>query len=358
MGWKSESWSDIEEKMAAGIAGYMPCKFTNCSCFTDLVDQDLTVFANGISEADLQQASTRGTKYQIMNHKLYRDKDCMFPSRCSGIEHFIKAVIEHLPDMEFIVNTRDWPQASRHFGQPLPIFSFSKTNDYYDITYPAWTFWEGGPAISLYPTGLGRWDKHRVSLDKAATAHPWEKKHTKAFFRGSRTSSERDPLVLLSREDPSLVDAQYTKNQAWRSEADTLGAQPAKEVALEDHCAYKYLFNYRGVAASFRFKHLFLCKSLVFHVGSDWIEFFYPAMKPWVHYIPVPSTASKEAIARLVRFAQANDDAVSKIAARGHTFIWNHLKMSDVECYWQHLLTEYAKLLRFKPARDHQLVPV
>lgn len=33
-----------------------------------------------------------------------------------------------------------------------------------------------------------------------------------------RTSSERDPLVLLSRASPDLVDAQYTRNQAWRSE--------------------------------------------------------------------------------------------------------------------------------------------
>lgn len=49
----------------------------------------------------------------------------------------------------------------------------------------------------------------------------------------------------------------------------------------------RYLFNFRGVAASFRYKHLFLCKSLVFHVGDAWLEFFYRALKPWVHYIPV-----------------------------------------------------------------------
>jgi len=52
-------------------------------------------------------------------------------------------------------------------------------------------------------------------------------------------------------------------------------------------CFFRYLFNFRGVAASFRFKHLFLCQSLVFHVGDEWIEFFYSEMKPWVHYIPV-----------------------------------------------------------------------
>jgi hypothetical protein len=54
----------------------------------------------------------------------------------------------------------------------------------------------------------------------------------------------------------------------------------------------RYLFNFRGVAASFRFKHLFLCDSVVFHVGSAWLEFFYPAMKPWVHYIPVKEDLS------------------------------------------------------------------
>jgi EGF-domain serine glucosyl/xylosyltransferase len=34
----------------------------------------------------------RGTKYQIIDHKLYRQKDCMFPGRCAGIEYFIKKV--------------------------------------------------------------------------------------------------------------------------------------------------------------------------------------------------------------------------------------------------------------------------
>lgn len=54
----------------------------------------------------------------------------------------------------------------------------------------------------------------------------------------------------------------------------------------------RYLFNFRGVAASFRFKHLFLCGSLVFHVGDEWVEFFYTQLKPWVHYIPVKTDLS------------------------------------------------------------------
>lgn len=58
-----------------------------------------------------------------------------------------------------------------------------------------------------------------MSVTKAAEAFPWDKKLNKAFFRGSRTSAERDPIVLLSRERPDLIDAKYTKNQAWKSDA-------------------------------------------------------------------------------------------------------------------------------------------
>ena len=55
---------------------------------------------------------------------------------------------------------------------------------------------------------------------------------------------------------------------------------------------FRYLVNFRGVAASFRLRHLFLCRSLVFHVGEDWIEFFYPLLQPWVHYVPVQQDLS------------------------------------------------------------------
>lgn len=84
--------------------------------------------------------------------------------------------------------------------------------------YPAWSFWSGGPAIKLYPSGLGRWDSLRKSILKQTEQWPWKTKIPKAFFRGSRTSEQRDSLILLSRNEPDLVDAAYTKNQAWKSD--------------------------------------------------------------------------------------------------------------------------------------------
>ncbi|KAG5321894.1 RUMI glucosyltransferase, partial [Pseudoatta argentina] len=338
---------------------YKECNNTKHKCYKDVIVRDLRPFTKkGISKEMIEAAKTRGTFYQIIKGKLYREKDCMFPARCAGIEHFLLKIIGNLSDMDLVINTRDYPQSSEYFGNAIPVFSFSKTPQYYDIMYPAWAFWEGGPAISLYPRGLGRWDQHRKTLNKASLEISWEEKESKGFFRGSRTSSERDNLILLSRNKPHLVDAQYTKNQAWKSNEDTLHATPASEVSLESHCTYKYLFNFRGVAASFRHKHLFLCRSLVFHVSDEWMEFYYHAMKPWIHYIPVPKNADQQELKDLIEFARNNDDLAKKIAYRGRDFIWNNLRMSDVIHFWKQLLKSYSKLLAYNPVLKKDLVNI
>lgn len=343
--------------ISAANQSYIPCinGKQDCICFLKQIEQDLLPFKDGIKESDVATAKSRGTKYQIINKKLYREASCMFPSRCSGIEYFLKQAMVDLPDMEFIVNTRDYPQMAKTYNQIVPVLSFSKTSSYYDIMYPTWSFWAGGPAISLHPTGIGRWDKHRNSIAKAAKENPWNQKVSIGFFRGSRTSDERDSIVRLSRKNPDLVDAQYTKNQAWKSPADTLGEEPASEVSFENHCRYKYLFNYRGVAASFRLKHLFLCKSLVFHVGNEWQEFFYSNLKPWVHYIPLESYPSEEQIEKLIKFFKEHDEIAEKIALNGYKEVWRSLRLKDITCYWQNLLEKYYKLIKYDVKVDESL---
>lgn len=344
---KENRWNHYLEEIDKALKDYVPCTEDNCSCHADVIKRDLSLWEDsGIKREMLDGVRERGTTYQIIDHKLYRSDKCIFPFRCSGVEHFILEVIDELPDTEFVLNTHDYPQVIRRLN-PSAVFSFSKTNSNADIMYPAWTFWEGGPAVSVYPTGLGRWDLQREILTKEAAKRPWEKKSPIAFFRGSRTSAERDPLILYSREHPDEVEAQYTKNQAWKSMKDTLGREAAKEIKLEEHCQYKYLYNFRGVAASFRFKHLFLCKSLVFHVGEEWNEFFYFAMKPWVHYVPLRTDFS-DAWDKL-KFVKENDKVAKQIADRGFQFIWDHLRMEDVSCYWKQLLQKYTTLIKFHP---------
>uniref|UniRef100_A0A452VN63 Protein O-glucosyltransferase 1 n=1 Tax=Ursus maritimus TaxID=29073 RepID=A0A452VN63_URSMA len=213
---ESSKWKVFIDQINRSLENYEPCSSQNCSCYHGVIDEDLTPFRGGISRKMMAEVVRRklGTHYQIIKNRLYRENDCMFPSRCSGVEHFILEVIGQLPDMEMVINVRDYPQVPKWMEPAIPVFSFSKTSEYHDIMYPAWTFWEGGPAVwPIYPTGLGRWDLFREDLVRSAAQWPWKKKNSTAYFRGSRTSPERDPLILLSRKNPKLVDAEYTKNQ-------------------------------------------------------------------------------------------------------------------------------------------------
>ena len=135
-------------------------------------------------------------------------------------------------------------------------------------------------------------------------------------------------------------------------------------MSLPDHCSYKYLFNYRGVAASFRFKHLFLCKSLVFHVtdddetGNDWLEFFYKEMKPWVHYIPISTKATINELESAITWALNNDAAAEKIAQAGYDFVDTYLTVDNVECYWKELLQRYQRLLKYEVEQNPALTKI
>ncbi|KFW82171.1 Protein O-glucosyltransferase 1, partial [Manacus vitellinus] len=344
-------WRAITGQIKRAVEAYEPCVKENCSCHQSVWKQDLAPFRGGISKETMSDVVSRklGTHYQIIKNKLYREQDCMFPARCSGVEHFILGIINRLPDMEMVINVRDYPQAPKWMKPIIPVFSFSKTSEYNDIMYPAWTFWEGGPAVwPIYPTGLGRWDLMREDLRRSAEKWPWKKKISKGYFRGSREGFDTLPgLGILY--NPSKSPPEKVFSEVGMEGFDTSPLPPAKEIPLVDHCKYKYLFNFRGVAASFRLKHLFLCGSLVFHVGEEWLEFFYPQLKPWVHYIPVRPDLSD--VRELLQFVKENDAVAQEISERGRQFITEHLQMEDVSCYWEHLLSEYSQALTYKVKR-------
>jgi protein glucosyltransferase len=353
---KQRRWKKYINNMAVALGAFRPCIKETCTCHDPQMERDFEPFKNGINKEDFDSAKKYGTRYQIIKNRLYREQKCFYPGRCHGIDHFLNLSKQNLPDMEFIVNVRDYPQAPS-YRNAVPIFSFSKTADDWDILYPAWSFWDGGPAVMpMYPTGLGRWDLHLDSIVQASKRWPFDRKKDQAFFRGSRTNKVRDPIILWSREEPDLVNASYTKNQAFKDLNDTLGQQPVEPVPFEEHCPYKYLFNFQGQAASFRFRHLFLCGSTVFHVANDYIEFFYPALKPWVHYVPVEADFSNAK--DLIEFYQAHPGRAKEIALRGRHMILDHLKMEDVRCYWEKLLKKYASLTTWKPEPDDSLIEI
>lgn len=311
----------------------------------------------GIRREDLDAARALPrplVKYQISGGRLYRDEKCYFPARCEGIEHFLLEIAPELPDVEFLVNVQDHPVT--RIDRPLPVFSFSKIPaEHADILYPAWAFWEGGPALKVIPSW--RWDLTRRDLLQAGDALSWEEKKPAVFFRGSRTNETRDPYVLHAQRHPDLWDVRYTLNQSQQQTdyvTRVMKLTPAEPVAPRDHCSWRYLLNFDGVAASFRLKNLLACGGLVFYVEPKWEEFFYPKLIPGEHYVPLSLDVAEAA--RTVEALRTDDARARRIARNGRDFIEKHLTLAHVRRYWLDLLADYSSLQKFEPRRDPGLV--
>ena len=116
---EANRWAEWEAEITAAEAAYRPCQGGGpgeCSdCHHSQIQADLENWADrGVSRPMVEAAAGRGraTRYQVLGGKLYRSKDCMFPFRCQGLEHFLHQLAPGLPDTEFVINTRDWPQVT------------------------------------------------------------------------------------------------------------------------------------------------------------------------------------------------------------------------------------------------------
>jgi protein glucosyltransferase len=225
-----DRWSAIRGNYENALAAYTPCR--GFDCYNETLQTNLQPFARGgaISRKAFEIAMDYGRNgdgpgkgrmihYQILGGKLYRSDRCpsasgrlSFHPRCEGIEGTLMQILDEdnlavmgarrqkkevkppVSDTEFIVNINDKPQlqVARSKDIPVPLFSFSKPQGkdatvggpFWDIMYPAWTFWGGGPFVSTEPNhGLGRWDKKLQVLQSRARQWPWDKKDARAFFR-------------------------------------------------------------------------------------------------------------------------------------------------------------------------------
>ena len=133
---------DIKLTISRAVSQYVGCDNSSCDCFTSIIDDDLQMWSDGISRSSFELARQRGVHYQVIDHKMYRQQDCLFTARwvglqwllscdfsivyrCNGVAHFLLEIIADLPDLEMIVNVRDNPQSYK-YAPPMPIFSFSK----------------------------------------------------------------------------------------------------------------------------------------------------------------------------------------------------------------------------------------
>ena len=187
-----------------------------------------------------------------------------------------------------------------------------------------------------------------------------DRRKGKAVFLGSSTgwaSGHRQGAVTAGLLHDESVYSGYTRlvdlpaEDTLHQDNLTLPHDTKPEMSLADQVKkYKYIINADGHCAALRLRQLLASDSAVLWIESDQVEWFYPLLQPFVHYIPVrfdvhhTDTDPLPDLLNKIAWAEANPKVVAGIVHNANKFATTHLSEHALSCYSFQLLDEYARL--------------
>jgi hypothetical protein len=209
-------------------------------------------------------------------------------------------------------------------ARQIPVFAFGRgIQDYHTLLMPDPAF----IAAQGYVTEM-------EDMQPVAEQYPWSERANTIFWRGAASglgmegngwqTSARAQLALRAKElnQPDLLDAKFTRlshlSEERQHEIVTLGLTD-DELPFENFYRYKYLVDVDGYCCAWRSLFLKLATgSVVLKINSPYMQWFYPELKPWKHYIPISSDLKE--IEDIHRWLLSHDKEAEEIAYEGKAF--------------------------------------
>ncbi len=248
-----------------------------------------------------------------------------------------------LPDIDFLFTAHDG------MFSPLPIFCVTKGC----VTGLSEEEMRKGNGIIVIPDmfAFGGYEPNKTQVLEGNLLYPWDDKINLAFYRGSDIGVDdlstwmnypRPRLVLLSNQHPHLIDAKFT---GLYSACHTKFAQDnglmGQYLSMKDHPRYKYLMNVEaGCANTPRFSLLLHTNSVVLKNETNSILWFYKALSPFEHFIPVAGDLSD--LLSKIEWAKDHDSECKKISENARKLAAEVLTSEAVYLYLYRLLEAYS----------------
>lgn len=306
-------------------------------------------------------------RFQIVNQKLYSSSFNAFDLYFLKWVDYLQKIISKykIEDVDFIIYIRDELVPDKSFTENLvkiPAFMMSK-----NIT----SIYEKDklllPDVHIL---MHNWDLLIEKINKAKAHYSWDNKVDKIFWRGATTGSNevnfynikninklnRLKLTMLSKLYPNLIDARlnrYTElskdqdgtNLKWVMEK--LFGEESFTVKEEDHLKYKYLVAIDGNTSPWmRVPWIMLSNSVLLKQETHNIQWFYPAMKPYVNYVPIRENLTD--IFSQLEWMKKNNGKVEKISLNAQEFIKNDLSPEDIDAHLVIILNRYHLIQKDK----------
>lgn len=203
-----------------------------------------------------------------------------------------------------------------------------------------------------------------------AQQRPYASRVDKAVTRGDLRHLDRSMVLRAFAElAPELLDvgvnmteldmelARMTANgassaevaEARRAALRTKLLSPTNTgtpLPCRDFSMFKVQLYMAGNGYSARLKYLLATGSPVVYLTTtfrgNFMEYFTPALVPWVHYIPV---YSGPILVQTVEWLLAHPDEAQRIGAAGQAFAQQYLMRPALACWWASLFALYAERL-------------
>jgi hypothetical protein len=276
------------------------------------------------------------------NHTRYPDLKYVLIQACRKYK---------LPDCEFIVFLND------AYASQFPAFSTIRriASDVHNIPFPMGNM-RGKPAG--YGNSVMGWDEYvKKHVIEPGKAYSWEEKMDRAVFRGQYsfqtwalrgyttvptetwTDVNRGHLYKTCQNKQSLFDVGLTRVDNNKTEEDI---PLIDEIPFPEQQAYKYIISV-GTNANWaeRLRTHLYTNSVLFKHEAECIEWFYPLMEAWKHYIPFDLMMVD--LEKNVKWAKKNDNKCREIVSQANKFAKENLNEETMFLMAKILIEEYQK---------------
>ncbi|XP_076911640.1 uncharacterized protein LOC143569668 [Bidens hawaiensis] len=323
-----------------------------CPEYFRWIHEDLKPWKDtGITEEMVLSAKrTANFRLVILNGRAYVETyEKSFQSRdvftLWGILQLLRRYPGKVPDVDLMFDCVDWPVILKKYYSgpnavaPPPLFRYCSDDSTLDIVFPDWSFW-GWPEINIKP-----WGSLLKELEEGNRRSKWIDREPYAYWKGN-------PVVAETRMD--LLKCNVSETQDWNVRVyaqDWLkeSQQGFKQSDLASQCVHRYKIYIEGSAWSVSNKYILACDSVTFIVKPRYYDFFTRGLMPVHHYWPIKEDDKCRSIKFAVDWSNSHKQKAQAIGKVASNFIQEDLKMDKVYDYMFHLLTEYSKLLTYKP---------
>ncbi|KAK4283093.1 hypothetical protein QN277_000087 [Acacia crassicarpa] len=330
-----------------------------CPEYFRWIHEDLRPWAHtGITKEMVERAKkTANFKLVIIGGKVYVETyQKAFQTRDAftvwGILQLLRRYPGKVPDLELMFDCVDWPvvKAVDHSGpnatDPPPLFRYCADDATLDIVFPDWSFW-GWPEVNIKP-----WERLLGELKEGNKKTTWTKREPHAYWKGN-------PAVAETRQD--LLKCNLSQSHDWNARLyaqDWISEsrQGFKKSDLASQCNHRFKIYIEGSAWSVSEKYILSCDSVTLVVTPRYYDFFTRGLRPVHHYWPIKEDDKCRSIKFAVDWGNSHKKKAQEIGKAASDFIQEELKMEYVYDYMFHLLSSYAKLLRYKPFVSNKAV--